>query len=937
MITLRSAGLGLVAAIVLPATAYAGDKPLYRPVPDWVVPAPPLDLTKLGENAPIILVFDNQQRLQDGTVSAYVDTATRISSPEVMGRFGTIALPWMPDKGDLIVHSLEILRTGETIDLLKGEKFQVLRREQQLERRVLDGTLTATLAVEGLRIGDILRMRVTVTNSDTALKGQVQTIAPVPAEPFRSQFARVRMSWPVAAPVKWRTYVEGATLTPKDIGGYRTIELPLPVAKQPELPSDAPARFQRLPILEAASFADWAAVSTTMAPLYGTTGTIPVGSPLAAEVAKIAKAESDPRRRAAAALQVVQEQVRYLALGMNGGNYAPQSPVRTWELRYGDCKAKTLMLLAMLRDLGVTAEAVLVASEMGDLVPVRLPAPAAFDHVIVRAEIDGRSYWLDGTSLGARLADIGDTPNFRYALPVKLAGAALMPLTTHANARPDVVVATDYDQTAGLELPALFATKVQMRGAAASMLNAGYEQASEKERREVLLRLVRDRLGDAQVTESQLSYDPTAGIATIAAKGFLTTQWSREDKRMKMGLDQVVDRVSFDPDRSRPAWRSIPVSTGAPDSAEYKVTMRLPQNGRGFVLEGDQTLATSLAGVAIARTASLAGDIVTVEERGDATGVEIAPDAISGERSKLALAQRRSLRAVAPADLPPRWRLVRDGPRTAFAAIDSAMGKAIALLVADDPTETSGYESRLSFRRGIYDYRAAIDDATKLLAIGETADRLVSRSALYSTVGETAKALADAEAAAKLDPGSLSAVARLAMAEADAGRMVAGMARLTDRIDQGGKDRFALIMTKAELQARSGDAEGAIALLDAALVEKPGDPSLLNSRCWVKGTTGRSLDTALKDCTKAIELADSAVAALDSRAMVYWKMNRPEDAIADLDAALDQAPAQAGSLYLRGVIRKKAGNAAGAADDLSGARLIEPLIDKEYARFGVTP
>ncbi len=510
-------------------------------------------------------------------------------------------------------------------------------------------------------------------------------------------------------------------------------------------------------------------------------------------------------------------------------------------------------------------------------------------------------------------------------------------MPTRANARPDAIVVTEYDQTAGLELPALFTTSVQVRGAPASMMNAGYAQATDKQKREVLLRLVRERLGDAQVTESRMDYDAVAGIATVSAKGCLTTQWSREDKRMRIGLDQVVDRVSFDPDRSRPAWRAIPVATGEPDSGQYKVVFRLPQGGRGFVLEGDQALATTLAGVAITRKASLDGGIVTVDERADATGGEIAPEAIAGERSKLALAKTRSLRAVAPADLPPRWRLVRDGPRSTFAALDAAMGKAIALLIADDPTETSGYESRLSFRRGIYDYRGAIEDATKLLAIGETADRLVSRSSLYSTVGDTAKALADAEAATKLDPGSLSAVARLAVAEADAGRVPAALARLKDRIDQGGKDRFPLIQTKAELQARHGDADGAIAMLDAALVEKPGDPLLLNSRCWIKGTTGKMLDTALKDCTKAIELADSAAAALDSRAMVYWKMNRAEEALADLDAALDTAPAQASSLYLRGVIRKKAGNAAGAADDLSGARLIDPQIDKEYAKYGVVP
>ena len=62
------------------------------------------------------------------------------------------------------------------------------------------------------------------------------------------------------------------------------------------------------------------------------------------------------------------------------------------------------------------------------------------------------------------------------------------------------------------------------------------------------------------------------------------------------------------------------------------------------------------------------------------------------------------------------------------------------------------------------------------------------------------------------------------------------------------------------------------------------------------------LDTALKDCTRSIELSESRVSALDSRAMVYYRMNRFDDALADLTAALDDAPELAASLYMRGII-----------------------------------
>src|SRR3546814_349035 len=128
----------------------------------------------------------------------------------------------------------------------------------------------------------------------------------------------------------------------------------------------------------------WADLSRTIAPLYATAGTIRDSGALAAEVDRIAAATSDPKARADAALRLVQNEIRYLYRGMENGNYVPQAPEATWSLRYGDCKAKTLLLLAMLDQLGIEARPALVSSAFGDLLRDRLQTLGALDRKSTR-------------------------------------------------------------------------------------------------------------------------------------------------------------------------------------------------------------------------------------------------------------------------------------------------------------------------------------------------------------------------------------------------------------------------------------------------------------------------------------------------------------------------------------------------------------------------
>jgi tetratricopeptide (TPR) repeat protein len=142
-------------------------------------------------------------------------------------------------------------------------------------------------------------------------------------------------------------------------------------------------------------------------------------------------------------------------------------------------------------------------------------------------------------------------------------------------------------------------------------------------------------------------------------------------------------------------------------------------------------------------------------------------------------------------------------------------------------------------------------------------------------------------------------------------------------------------MIKAELLAKSGDADAALTALNEGVAIKSANAQLLNQRCWLKGTMSVQLDSAIQDCTRAVELTDNNAAELDSRAMVYFRLNRLNDALADLNTALDLNPALASSLYLRSVIERKMGKSRDADEDAANARKLAPRIDEEYARWKI--
>lgn len=904
----RTMWAGALALSLIAGKAIAGETPLYQPAPGWVVPAALPKSAGDGTASPSLLIFDFQQRAEGSRLWSYQDTAVRASTPEILSQMATVALQWLPDKGDLIIHEASIVRGAETIDLLAaGQKFETLRREESLEQRELTGLLTATTVIEGLRVGDILRMRYSTTSKDSALAGRVQSVMAVPAAPVRLGSGRMRILWPTGSEPRWHLLASGISAVPRRNGKDMELLIPLPLPKQPEMPDDAPVRFKRPPLLELTTFTSWPEVSQVMAPLYATEGLIPANSPLAAEVAEIAAAEPDPLKRAQRALELVQDKIRYFAVAMNGGNYMPQKPLDTWRLRYGDCKAKTLLLLALLDAMDIKAEPVLASISLGDFVSERIPSAAAFDHVLVRAEIGGRELWLDGTGSGSRLEDIYDTPGFRNVLPLRATGAELLKVAMHPNARPNIDIAVDADESTSVDLPSVFDATVVLRGPVATAFGLAAGNLDGDQQKQLIKGFFTRTLGDAQFSDMSLKTEPANATATLTTHGVGGSPWKRKDRQRERRLGVVLGELNFAPDRSKAEWNSVPVATPNPQAAHYRLRLRLPDGGKGYVLQGTKAEKQNLAGYVLDRSIDLKGGVLTLDERLDSTGAEIPVTQLATERDAVATAKSRQPKLIAPANATLRWNLADAAPgSTQLANVRLGYDKAIA----ENAREAPPYLNRANFRYGIGEFKGALADLTKALSLSATKEAYLQRSAVNRALGDLDAALADARKARELDPSMAGAQIFMAKLMVERGNLKEGLAVLDERIALGGDSVDGYLEAKAGLLGEFGDPAEALALVDQLIEKKPGNAALVNTRCWIKGTRAIQIDTAVKDCTSAIELSSESFAALDSRAMVWFRLGRYDDALRDLNAALEEVPGMAPSRYMRGVILARLNRAA---------------------------
>ncbi|HWW55954.1 MAG TPA: DUF3857 domain-containing transglutaminase family protein [Sphingopyxis sp.] len=565
---------GPMAAVPLQA---ATNEVGYGAAPAWVLPPPPPTATGTPEGAPMRIIYSDQQtRLGTESDDSYLAYRVKLLSPQALTA-GNLTLGWQPGAGGVTVHALKIHRDGAEIDVLKSSKFTVLRREGNLDSAMLDGLLTAVLQAPGLQVGDELEFAVSINQRDPTLSDRSFGISGLPPAGALGAY-RLRLLWPQDRKLRWQTSKDVGKLTERSIGGSRELVYSLSDPDTALGVAGAPVRFNYRRIVEYSNFTNWAELSRAFATLYDEAATLSADSPVRAEIARIAEATTDPAARAEAALVLVQDRIRYVYVGLNGGNLRPASADQSWERRFGDCKAKTALLLAILRELGISARPALVNVEGGDGTDERLPSPAAFNHVLIEAEIGGARYWLDGTGTGDKYLAALPDPVFRWALPLTRTGADLLKVPVAAPRRPQLVNVLTIDARKGFSGEAPIKSIAILRGADAQAMRSGLAAMSPGDARRALKTYLGDTFTDVKDDAVRWRYDDRHAALVIEAEGIGEVEWDGSDTK---GRDLSLPGAGFTPpdkfDRPKDQDQTLPwIVDGFPRFRCWATTVRLP-------------------------------------------------------------------------------------------------------------------------------------------------------------------------------------------------------------------------------------------------------------------------------------------------------------------------------------------------------------------------
>ncbi|EZP56683.1 DUF3857 domain-containing transglutaminase family protein [Sphingomonas sp. RIT328] len=591
------AGLLLAASMIVAGPVCAQTEQVRRgPAPTWAKPSTLLPLPATTTGPVFFRRQDVEVHLSDKGQAQYLGYRIKLLDSAALP-LGNISIAWNPGAGAPIVHEIKVFRDGQVVDALKDAKFDILRREDQLEAAKLDGTLTAVLRIPDLRVGDELEVDMTIFSSDPGLgrnEAGILVLGPSPA-PGRYHLG---LSWDQGREPNLKPT---ADMTSAMVKAERAVDFRFDNPPLLSPPKDAPNRYQWQRAVEFSQFADWPTVSRHFAPMFAKAATPAAGSAVKREAARIAAAQPRPLDRAAAALKLVQQDVRYIYVGLNGGNLIPATADETWQRRYGDCKGKTVLLLALLAEMGIDAEPVLVnSSGNDDGFDQRLALPQLFDHVLVRAHIDGTSYWLDGT-----LPSVA-SPNPRlvypasWVLPLTAKGSTLEKLQWKPATTPDEINLFEIDARAGFDKPARIVSTEILRGVKGLQKQIQFAPATAAQ---LLDAFRQNAIGDTfqTIDDVKWRYDPAAGASILTISGTGTFDWSDDGAGAKSlalpggGFSPPERRVrASDQNRDAPFYTK-------PEYTCFVTTMRVPTSTQAKQWSSKSSFDTRLFGRAYHR------------------------------------------------------------------------------------------------------------------------------------------------------------------------------------------------------------------------------------------------------------------------------------------------------------------------------------------------
>lgn len=478
------------------------------------------------------LLVDEQVFLNGDQRESFRHYAFKIQNESGLESSANIEIWFDPSYQTLHLHTIDVFRGEQVISKLSAASVKILQREKSLDHLVFDGSKTANIFLEDVRVGDVIEYSYTLKGSNPVFAGKQSGQFDLQwGTPVQTRYTRLLTDPSHNVSI---TYEGGQQQADRqNLGNLQELVWRGADVSAIKFRDDVPKWFNSQPNIQWSDFQNWNAVARWAVPLYKVPDTLPAD--LLREVERIKSTQMVRGEQAMEALRFVQKTVRYMGIEVGPGSHAPNSPAVVLARRYGDCKDKTLLLLTLLKALKIEAFPALVNTKKGRGILNAQPSPYAFNHVIVHAVIDGVEYWLDPTmqpQMGA-LNDIYQG-NHGYALVIRqnqidLTEMKYGPATSYVSK----VIAV-YDTSAGWGKPVNLTVTTFMEGRSAERFRSKLALESVETIQKQLANYYAKYYPEIGVVQTYNRYDKSSSNQII-----LTEYYTLANFWKKVGDDKV--------------------------------------------------------------------------------------------------------------------------------------------------------------------------------------------------------------------------------------------------------------------------------------------------------------------------------------------------------------------------------------------------------------
>ena len=140
----------------------------------------------------------------------------------------------------------------------------------------------------------------------------------------------------------------------------------------------------------------------------------------------IAGCASD-KEKVAAIYKFLGESTRYVSIQLGIGGYQPMAAAEVWRQGYGDCKALSNYMMALLAEAGIPSHCVAISTQHKELLP-DFPNFQQLNHMILEVPLPSDTLWVECTNPRLPLGYVHDDISGHEALEISPGGGKLVTL-----------------------------------------------------------------------------------------------------------------------------------------------------------------------------------------------------------------------------------------------------------------------------------------------------------------------------------------------------------------------------------------------------------------------------------------------------------------------------------------------------------------------------